>query len=1601
MAFPFESSIQLTDAACQIIFSSTTAYIEESADNIVDHYVNSACNLRIDGTALSNSGAVNIASDATAYSALARLDVRGGSSQAIYASSSSNTYGLYLYVTGSGSAARLGSYSSGGNNARDGLLMTNNTPSGGAVDLSLSVLFQLDNAAGAFEDAGRIGARWTDVTASAEESELLFGIMTGGTYTEVGTLGEGNFNLTSDVGRLTVNIPSTPSSLDGVVSYHTGDSSYGGQFMGVHERTTGQTAAANDNLMWLQGAFYDAAATPVLNIGARLEFEITDVTLAAEEVRMNFFIMSGGSMTNHLLLAGDGLEYLADHSTAQSANDRWIPDKAYVDTAVAGAGTSNVSVTNQGDNRIVTSTATTDELNAEANLLFDGTDLSIVSGSLKTDTINEYTVSAGVTVEGVLLNNNNIYLDTNVSATHNDRYIYWGDATDGWDTYIRESVDDVLQIITGNNLIMQLSTGIVMYGNVTVDEVASPIGGYYEGGNQSLTWGLYSNTASHNHVYRIYRYGGTYPPSTAAPANAVVHTSQYHAYDGSSSLEAARYEVIVDGTPSTGSVSMLHRWSVRETTGSLTTSMELEADGGLQLHQYGSNSFTGTVAYALAVDSSGNVIETTFGSGDVSWGTASNHNVVLGGGSGDIETNSALDFNPVSNTLDIGVSGTTPWNRIGTSSGAPIIYQYGDATSNQFYSFVYSNTATHTPRFGAWRYGGTYSSNAAAPTNATIWDADFRVYDGTSIVTAGGFSFEIDGTVATNNFNTKFTWDLKVGSSAEAEKMYLDSNGLTVIDTLTLNTIEAGTGGTGVFIEGVRMYNDYISVYNSGTISMDIYAGGTVASIYTYNGRNLQFYPVADSQMLIGNTTNSGTFLTIRDNSASGFTRIINLLAHTGGASVFNVQNDGAIYMPVLGSDDTEDHVVAIDDSTGLLTKRAVSSFSSPWQVNTNLITVQTAGDDVRLNVNEVLQFNDATSYISGGAGTGTIYIYAGGSNNMHFAASSTVIYHPIVGQNNQDLGGTGSAQWFSNVYAGTYQFAATGYNINTSGTDMRFTDGSNTNVTLSSLVEGASQWTTDTNGITYTAGNVGINAASSATAELYVDEGGSTNHVVHINANAARAASTYALYIDDGDTNSRGSLRIESEGTLPLSIDATGIAQAVIKGNTTSASIGSVLRMISSAAIRARGMQFENDATAAEWFCGVGYNISDDFTIGYDATGGQPEYSTNSYFRVSTGGYMSIGAGPNSGYTLYIDNAQSGANVTLGLDRTSGQPTIKALGDQYMIIDSNGQFLSLNHYVSDNVQLASGGGNVGLGVTASSTARTYISSGTTTNHVLHVYGSAARGASRYALYIDDNDTNSRGTVKIDSTSGVALRIDSTSAETQFDFSNNSLAFNVRTFVRDSDDNYGLYDVTNAFTFFRYVGNATAGSRTLTVMTSGSFGVGATPSTSYKLDVSGAVRITTSLRVGGTTLTSGYILELSGSNNKGRAADWTATSDIRLKTNISKYGTVLCGIMSLHKSEYGLSLYNRRILNEEGKPTEKFTKEVEVGYIAQDMMKAFPSIVNGSEEEFYDISYMRAGAIALAGVAELKDEKDREIDALQRRVKILEDKLAKYGDNNN
>ena len=75
-----------------------------------------------------------------------------------------------------------------------------------------------------------------------------------------------------------------------------------------------------------------------------------------------------------------------------------------------------------------------------------------------------------------------------------------------------------------------------------------------------------------------------------------------------------------------------------------------------------------------------------------------------------------------------------------------------------------------------------------------------------------------------------------------------------------------------------------------------------------------------------------------------------------------------------------------------------------------------------------------------------------------------------------------------------------------------------------------------------------------------------------------------------------------------------------------------------------------------------------------------------------------------NNAGNVLIHNPASGVALTLG--RYAGQPNLKS-SDAYMIMDSNSGFAGLNYYAADNVYLAGGGGNVGIGMTLPTTPGT------------------------------------------------------------------------------------------------------------------------------------------------------------------------------------------------------------------------------------------------------------------------------------------------------
>jgi hypothetical protein len=120
--------------------------------------------------------------------------------------------------------------------------------------------------------------------------------------------------------------------------------------------------------------------------------------------------------------------------------------------------------------------------------------------------------------------------------------------------------------------------------------------------------------------------------------------------------------------------------------------------------------------------------------------------------------------------------------------------------------------------------------------------------------------------------------------------------------------------------------------------------------------------------------------------------------------------------------------------------------------------------------------------------------------------------------------------------------------------------------------------------------------------------------------------------------------------------------------------------------------------------------------------------------------------------------------------------------------------------------------------------------------------------------------------------------------------------------------------------------------------------------------------------------------EKRGSFNASTGA-YTATSDVRLKKNISNYASILTNIMKLDVKAYQLL----------------HSDKTEVGLMAQQTVRYFPEVVysnlNEQGEEYYSMDYSRIGVLAIKAIQEQQmiiQKQQREINTLKAQMKEID-----------
>jgi len=169
--------------------------------------------------------------------------------------------------------------------------------------------------------------------------------------------------------------------------------------------------------------------------------------------------------------------------------------------------------------------------------------------------------------------------------------------------------------------------------------------------------------------------------------------------------------------------------------------------------------------------------------------------------------------------------------------------------------------------------------------------------------------------------------------------------------------------------DGYELHVDSSIMLNSSTTPvLELNSNATNAIIEPQTGYGLWVPIPLGEYLAIGPNAWPSTFVIIDDNNSSGFDNTLAVNNSTG--EILTVETAGSILTPQLGDDDAEEHFVAIDDATGLLTKRSVESIpgaDSTWVS----ITVDTINGANNQGV-ELYFFDDTgddalmTRYISG-----------------------------------------------------------------------------------------------------------------------------------------------------------------------------------------------------------------------------------------------------------------------------------------------------------------------------------------------------------------------------------------------------------------------------------------------------------------------------------------------------------------------------------------------------------------------------------------------------------------------------------------------------------
>ena len=178
---------------------------------------------------------------------------------------------------------------------------------------------------------------------------------------------------------------------------------------------------------------------------------------------------------------------------------------------------------------------------------------------------------------------------------------------------------------------------------------------------------------------------------------------------------------------------------------------------------------------------------------------------------------------------------------------------------------IHSNTAGIGNRGDiVYRSGGSGGSISAAPTNAVIQKDTYYVHDGSGYEAGAEVIIEIDGVVATGDFDVNMSWALKDGAASMAIMMSLYPDLFTLVPPVRLSNL--GGGGDGI----VMTDNDGDLTASADIVVDSINFGDSVSNISLDSAGNMVFTddvggPYELSELVSGGTSISATTLVDND----------------------------------------------------------------------------------------------------------------------------------------------------------------------------------------------------------------------------------------------------------------------------------------------------------------------------------------------------------------------------------------------------------------------------------------------------------------------------------------------------------------------------------------------------------------------------------------------------------------------------------------------------------------------------------------------------------------------------------------------------------------